>query len=242
MTTFQCNKAMIDWNKTEDRIFKWSQAAIKKFARAFPDELICSVFFDSEPRYGYVFLAFDTLDNSIKSAKQLEQFALEGRQRYMKFDEAWRNARYGINTPAISLLNTNSGDFAFQEYAEIQFPAWQRLVESKNYQQKYPKRNEGDDDYLDGNVRIVLWKVVERLVAADAFCQLRRAHPFFVGYAFHDEEEVILRVLNWPDDVPQRMKDAGKQFEKEWIASLKKNPPKASEVEDWLETQVWSDA
>jgi hypothetical protein len=34
----------------------------------------------------------------------------------------------------------------------------------------------------------------------------------------------------------------GKKFAEEWIASLKRRPDDASEAEDWLEAQAWSDA
>jgi hypothetical protein len=189
---------MLDWKKTEDRLFKWSQTTIRKFGREYPNENICAMFFDSEPRYGYVVLAFDTFENSIRSAKEMENFAIKSRNRNLNDADAWCNARYQINTPVLSVFNTNSGDFVYPDYAEIEFKAWQRLVESKNYSKKYPKRFDQDDDYLDGNVRILLWKVVERLIATKSFQPLKLASPFIVGYAFHDEEEVILRVLNWP--------------------------------------------
>lgn len=188
----------MDWKKTEERLFKWSQTTIKKFGREYPDESICSLFFDSEPKYGYVGLAFDTFENSIRSAKKMERFAIESRKRNAKDADAWRNARYHINTPVLSIFNTNSGDFVYPEYAQIEFPVWRRLVKSKNYTKKYPKRFDHDDDYLDGDIRILLWKIAERLIATKSFQPLKLASPFIIGYAFHDAEEVILRVLNWP--------------------------------------------
>jgi hypothetical protein len=35
-------------------------------------------------------------------------------------------------------------------------------------------------------------------VVKKAFAPLKLAAPFLVGYSIHDQEEVILRMLNWP--------------------------------------------
>ena len=57
------------------------------------------------------------------------------------------------------------------------------------------------DDYLESNARLVLWRVTERLVEDDAFAVLKMASPFMIGYGIHDQEETILRFLNWPSSV-----------------------------------------
>ena len=51
---------------------------------------------------------------------------------------------------------------------------------------------------MEGNLRIVLWKAIERLIASDAFAPLCLASPFRVGYQLHERELVVLRILNWP--------------------------------------------
>jgi hypothetical protein len=43
-----------------------------------------------------------------------------------------------------------------------------------------------------------MWRVAEQLAAEDAFAPLTMASPFLLGYSIHDQEEVILRLLNWP--------------------------------------------
>jgi hypothetical protein len=44
----------------------------------------------------------------------------------------------------------------------------------------------------------MMWRVAERLVADEAFRPLMLASPFMIVYGIHDEEEAILRLLNWP--------------------------------------------
>jgi hypothetical protein len=48
-----------------------------------------------------------------------------------------------------------------------------------------------------------MWRVAERLVSEDAFAPLLLASPFMVGYSVHDQEEAILRLLNWPRNAQQ---------------------------------------
>lgn len=54
------------------------------------------------------------------------------------------------------------------------------------------------DDYAEGNTRIVLWRVIERLIESNAFGQLPLASPFRLGYQMHDDALTVLRILNWP--------------------------------------------
>ncbi len=63
----------------------------------------------------------------------------------------------------------------------------------------YPQPHDDiEDNYIDGNVQIVLWKAIERLIANEAFASLHLSAPFHVGYQLHTDSLVVLRVLNWP--------------------------------------------
>jgi hypothetical protein len=124
----------------------------------------------------------------------MEQFAIESRRTMLRRKAAWTWAKHELRTPALSPFNSNSGDFAFREYAEVEFPAWITLAEKGNY----PKGEEHEADYLESNARLVMWRVAEQLIAEEAFNTLKLASPFMVGYSIHDQEEVILRLLNWP--------------------------------------------
>jgi hypothetical protein len=184
-----------DWGASDRKLHKASVAAIKRFAREHPGRPVCCFFFDcDEPRYGQLSISLDTPENNIRTAKELEQFAIESRRASLRGKLTWQWAKHQLSTPVLSPFNTNSGDFEFPEYAEVEFPAWVRLAEKGNY----PKGAEHEDDYLESNARLVMWRVAERLVAEDAFAPLALASPFLVGYSVHDQEEVILRMLNWP--------------------------------------------
>lgn len=63
----------------------------------------------------------------------------------------------------------------------------------------YPGGNEGSDAYIEGNTRIILWRVLERLIAAHAFDALKLASPFRVGYQLSGDCLVVMRILNWPE-------------------------------------------
>ena len=142
---------------------------------------------------GYVIIAFDTLVNNIATAQRLEEFAIGQRQMMLRQESAWQNAKYHLSSPVLSPFSTNSGGFTFPQYAEVQFPEWQRLAEQGGYAVGLPH----EDDYLESNARLVLGRVAERLVAEGAFKPLRLASPFMVGYGIHDQEEAILRIVNW---------------------------------------------
>lgn len=184
-----------NWGMSDQLLFKASAAAIKRFAQEHPNDKVCCLFFDcDEPRYGHLFISLDTLENNIRSVKEQERFAIESRQENLRGKLNWQWAKYQLSTPLLSPFNTNSGDFAYPEFAEVQFPDWVKLAQKG----KYPKGAAEEDDYLESNARLVMWRVTEKLVAKDKFAALKLASPFLVGYSIHDQEEVILRILNWP--------------------------------------------
>ena len=184
-----------DWEASDRKLHKASVAAIKRFARENPGQAVCCFFFDcDEPRYGHLSISLDTPENNVRAVKELEAHAVESRAENLRGKITWEWAKYQLSTPVLSPFNTNSGDFEFPEYAEVEFPAWVRLAEEGNY----PRRAEHEDDYLESNARLVMWRVAEQLVTEDAFAPLTLASPFLLGYSIHDQEEVILRMLNWP--------------------------------------------
>jgi hypothetical protein len=74
----------------------------------------------------------------------------------------------------------------------------------------YPKKAAHEDDCLESNARLVMWRVAEPLVAEDAFTRLTLASPFLPGYSLHDQAEVILRMLNWPKPAEPSAADQGR--------------------------------
>src|SRR5207302_8752929 len=121
---------------------------------------VCFFCYDSEPRYGYVFIGFDTLENNIRCALELQRHSVERRKQNLTGRITWEWAKHQLKTPVLDPFNTNSGDFAYREYAEADFPAWRALAESGDY----PRGADHEDDYLESNGRLVLWRTAERLL------------------------------------------------------------------------------
>jgi hypothetical protein len=188
---------VIDWVTSDERLDAASVAAIRRFAAEHPAEAVCFFAFDTEPRYGYVLIGLDTLVNNVRSVKQCESFALGQREKMLRRADAWQHAKYFLRTPVLAAFNTNSGDFAYSQYDRVEFPEWREAAERGDY----PTGPDHADDYLESNGRLVLWRVAERLVADGALATLKLASPFLVGYSIHDQEEGILRLLNWPAEV-----------------------------------------
>lgn len=189
--------SMFDWISSEQKLYESCVAEIKRFVIEQPNAQVCCFAFDTEPRYGYVILAFDTLENNLRSCRELERSAVERNTEWLTERRHWQSATHFLTSPALPVFDTNSGNFAYSQFAEVRFPEWTSIAESDNY----PQRKEHEDEYLDSNVRIVLWNVAQRLVEGRAFDTLRKASPFVIAYCIHDEEDAILRILNWPNPV-----------------------------------------
>lgn len=87
--------------------------------------------------------------------------------------------------------------FAYQAEPALEVEALWQLQSSEGY----PQSCEHEDEYAQGNVRVVIWRVVKRLVEAGTCAQLTVVATFRVGYQTDDDELVMLRILTWP--IPQ---------------------------------------
>ena len=181
---------LVDWEKSIQHLVKFSEAAFDAFIAENGDEEICCVFYDSEPKYGYVMIGFDTASANLAAVTKLQEFALERRQLNLSGEEGWENAKYFVTTPVLSVFNTNSAEFAYSEFAQTHFEDWVSASRSP----EYPPESEFSDDYLDGNFRVAIWKAVEKLLADGIFEKLKHAETFVIGYALHDQEESILYI------------------------------------------------
>lgn len=185
---------LFNWQSLEDRLFEESRAVILRFAAEHPD-VTCSFFaYDTNPAYGEIFPSFDSYENMLRTAQEEEQRLMARREKVLTQEWSWESAL--SKTGSVSESSPSVGYFAYHIYAETRFPELEEFSMNGGYPEP---PYEWQDSYIDGNVRIVLWKVVERLIAAEAFAPLRLASPFRIGYQFHDDGHFItLRILNWP--------------------------------------------
>lgn len=185
---------VFDWQAVEEELYARSREAILRFASEHP-QARCSFFaYDANPIYGEFFVSFETAEHSLQQAQENEQRAMKRRNQMLGHPEAWRAARHFSSYPVVTEYNAHVGRFAHHMYDPIQVSELEELSASG----AYPKGQETEDGYIEGNAHIVLWHVIERLIESSAFSPLTLASPFRVGYQFHDEALVVLRILNWP--------------------------------------------
>lgn len=171
-----------------------SMAAIRDFALDHSSEIFSFFAFHAVYYEGFFQPCFDTLSNSLDVAQRVELEAIERRAKMLSTLEAWRDAAYFSTSPAIAEYAQETGDFAYGLPASVQFNEVHELFVSGTY----PGGDEASDAYIEGSTRIVLWRVLERLIAAQAFNNLKLASPFRVGYQLSGEALVVMRILNWP--------------------------------------------
>lgn len=139
-------------------------------------------------------ICLDTLSNARSRARENEQEVIEHRKKILGGKDAWKMARSLLAEPGIIDYALAVDLFTYAPYVDIFFEDWEVLSSNE----LAPKSQAWEESYLEGNTRLVLWKVLERLIDSDIFSHLHLSSPFRVGYQFHDQELVVLRILNWP--------------------------------------------
>ena len=202
-----------DWKQSEEVLFQKGKEAIFRFAEEHPDE-VCSFFaIYSDFCYGDVAFMFDTLDNSLLEAKRHEGHLVKRWQDWFDDDSQHRDPRFF--RPAWELAYTSFssplrgrkriddynafGSFKYESYLVVDFADWRAYFESDEFMARVSSEDEPrKPDPFEGNVILLIWKVIERLLHEGMFQKLTLSSPFRVGFQFHDAELVVLRILNWP--------------------------------------------
>lgn len=185
-----------DWQEVETLLFEKSKETIEHFAKEHPG-VQCSFFaYFANPLSGEFAICLDTPENALQQAMKEEQRVRERREKRLHSPAglAWWRAQNTIEVPRLTDYTPIIDDFHFALYTWMNFEGWTEFFDSESY----PKSSPGRDDYLAGNTRIVLWKVIERLIQEQIIFQLQMAPPFRLGYHFYQEDLIVLRILNWP--------------------------------------------
>jgi hypothetical protein len=128
-----------------------------------------------------------------RSVAVIRQFATEHPDEmfatFFALDRGWENARYHVAhfTNQVSDWNQR-GPFKYDLVSFVELRVWE---DDFNSSEERPE--------LEGRVIVSLWRVVDRLVGAGAFDGLRKSSFFRIAFSFHDDEMIVLRVLNWPE-------------------------------------------
>jgi hypothetical protein len=169
-------------------LFERSVALIPKFALEHSEELFAAFAFTVDSEFAGVALNFDTLENSLLEARREEQSRLNHLNRLFATEHGWRNARYFVAHHTNRMDDCNlRGTFKYDLIAFVELPVWEDYFNSS---EECPE--------LEGRIIVSLWRVVDRLVSSGAFDGLRLSSCFRVAFSFHDDEMIVLRVLNWP--------------------------------------------
>jgi hypothetical protein len=177
-----------DWPSAEETLFERSVTIIRRFATEHPAELFSAFAFTVDSVYAGAALNFDTLENSLAEAQRAERYQVRHRNRLFATEHGWQNARYHVAHSSNRVDDCNlRGPFKYDLVAFVNLPVWEDYFRSS---EECPE--------LEGRIIVSLWRVVDRLVSAGAFADLRLSSYFRVAFSFHDDEMVVLRVLNWP--------------------------------------------
>lgn len=184
----------LNWKDIEETLFSEAKAAIFRFAEEHSGE-ICSFFaFAWMIVDGDFSICLDTFSNAQRRARDNERTAIEDREQFLGGKHAWGSAHSFLAEPRIVDYAPAVDLFAYAPYADIFFEDWEAFASNESV----PKSRAWEEGYIMGSTRLVLWRVLERLIDGDIFACLHLSSPFRVGYQFHDQELIVLRILNWP--------------------------------------------
>jgi hypothetical protein len=185
---------LVDWRDVEERLLAWSRGSLQRFVQDHPDAICSFVAYGYNTDAGLFQLALDTPDNALQEGQRTEREAIARRRSMLSPEWGWRAAAYFSVTPRVVDYAPHAGAFAYHVEPALAIDALRQLQSREDY----PPSSESEDDYAQGNARVVIWRVVERLVEEDASAQVQMAPPFRVGYQIDDDELVVLRILAWP--------------------------------------------
>lgn len=177
-----------DWHGAEELLFQRSQAILRRFGQEHPDEPISLFFYTVDSELAGVGLNFDTPANSLRKAKARQRYEVEYRNRLFATEGGWQDARYFIGYPSRQIDDFNRrGPWKYAVFDFVELAAWEQYFGGSD-----------ESPEVEGRIIVALWRVADWLVEAKAFDALRRAAPFRIAFAFHDDGMVVLRILDWP--------------------------------------------
>ncbi|MFN0197978.1 MAG: hypothetical protein ACKVT0_14630 [Planctomycetaceae bacterium] len=183
------------WKQSEEKLYNAAIRAIKNFCKEEPNTEVRCFFFDSDDvEYGRVGISIDSAANNFETSIDSITSAKKSRRSNLKGKITWQWAKYKLNCPPLEPFNTDSGDFDFGEFAEVIVPEWRKIAKKKDL----PNSDDEDENYLEGNARLTMWRTLERLIKEHAFREMKTGSPFIVGFSLHDESPTTIDILNWP--------------------------------------------
>jgi hypothetical protein len=189
---------LFNWNQVEIVLLEESLKALTQFAQEHPEDTYSFFAFGvvTEPSCSFL-LCLDTEANSVRSAQEKQEYINELRQKMLRFKDSWRTASIYIDKERTYPYNLKVWEFTYFHYYTIEITSWPEF----SYNDNSPNHGPTYDTYVEGNIRVVIWKVIKELIQKDAFSRLKKTSPFHLGYQLLQEDEqemVIINTINWP--------------------------------------------
>jgi hypothetical protein len=184
-----------EWEKDLRRLLDASREAIRRFQREHGDEEVCYFAYDSDPQYGYVLICFNTSEASRRSVASSYAHSVARRVKNLREPAFVDSALYMAESTAALPFCNNTGDFEYQGFAEVKFERWEEEAPEGHIEDDH-------DNPLLNRVAWLLCCAIDTLVDEKAFDSLKLASPTLVGFAFHDSEQHVLRMLRLPGGDP----------------------------------------
>ena len=182
-----------DWMAIEEQVYDESLRDILAFAQTHQGVMLSCLAYHVVAYAGLLQLCFETPDHAVEIARRNEREAIMTRQRLLAPEYAWALASEVLRRFPITLCPHETGEFAYF----VDTPIIIEGIDGVDFETEHPTLSQGAGAYIDGHLQLVLWKVIDRLVAADAFNNLSISSPFAIGYQLHSDALVIARMVNW---------------------------------------------
>ena len=121
----------IDWAKSEVKLYKKVCTAIKKFAKEFPDEVVCIFHFSCQYQMGEIHLGFDTPSNNRDCAISNMEYTNKLLNKELKSSSKWLKLKEVMVRRPILPFKLNTFSFLYHLYDNIYFPDWKKVAQSQ---------------------------------------------------------------------------------------------------------------
>jgi hypothetical protein len=193
-----------DFEANEIQLVDFTTKELASFAKSHESHQFSYFAFDCNADYGEVLLCLDTPETSVAQAKESQaRIAADVRKAEYADLNTVRHIHHtleGLHGTGILTFGNNTGDFAFQGFAEILFDSWAEFSVSDDYAgnicDEWNEEDEGED-YRECKASVMFCRAIDKLVERGAFNCLRMTSPFLVGFGHHDGRQYVVRVLNW---------------------------------------------
>lgn len=166
--------------------------AIANCAALHPNEIFSALAFYEDVGNGIFAAGLDTFDNSLLHAKRQELRVRQSRSAWARRDGwvpfcARLASEWGFDL--IHDFNNSFSNFRYPGIVSAYVPEWI-----------------DDPEVTSGYLLRLVWRVIDALVDAGVFGDIRLASPFRFCFMNVDKEDaLVLRVLNWPSHIGPRV-------------------------------------